>query len=157
MGYQAESAIWRNYLLTGAKELREGKQEHRDTVAAGRDVAIYLPVDMVFDAMGARLSGPRAKGKRIVVNWDFTDIGEQWVMTIENGALCTVTGRLDESADATIKLTRGALDALILDGPEAAGEEFAAGRIAIEGDGEKLGELLGLFDFPDPGFDVVSP
>ena len=157
MGYQSESAIWRNYLLTGAKELREGKPEIRDTIAAGRDVAVNLPVDMVFDAMGARLSGPDAKGKRIVVNWDFTDLGRQWVMTIENSALSTVEGRLEDSADATITLTREALNALILDGPEAAGEEFAAGRIKIDGDGEKLGELLGLFEFPDPGFDVVSP
>jgi alkyl sulfatase BDS1-like metallo-beta-lactamase superfamily hydrolase len=78
-------------------------------------------------------------------------------MTIENAALSTVSGRLADDADATIKLTRGALDALILDGPEAAGEEFEAGRIKIEGDGEKLGELLGLFDFPNPGFNVVTP
>ncbi len=133
MGYQAESAIWRNYLLTGALELRAGAQEQRDTVAAGRDVAVNLPIDMVFDAMGARLSGPRAMGKRIVVNWDFTDLGERWVMTIENSALSTVSGRLDDDADATIALTRGALDALILDGPEAAGKEFEAGRIKITG------------------------
>ena len=144
-------------LLAGAMELRGGKPEIRDTVAAGRDVAKALPIDMVFDAMGARLDGPRAWDVKIVVNWDFTDTGEQWVMTVENGALSTVSGRLDEAADATIKLTRGALDTLILDGPEAAGEEFAAGRIALEGNGEKLGELLGLFDFPDPGFNVVTP
>jgi alkyl sulfatase BDS1-like metallo-beta-lactamase superfamily hydrolase len=78
-------------------------------------------------------------------------------MTVENSALSTVEGRLDDDAHATITLTRGALDAIILDGPEAAGEEFAAGRLKIEGDGEKLGELLGLFAFPDPGFDVVTP
>ncbi len=94
---------------------------------------------------------------RIVVNWDFTDLGRAWVMTIENGALSTVSGRLADDADATIELTRDALDALILDGPEAAGEEFAAGRIKIAGDGEKLGELLGLFDLPDPGFEIVRP
>ena len=157
MGYQAESAIWRNYLLAGALELRAGVGEIRDTVAAGRDVAKSLPVDLVFDAMGARLDGPKAWDALIVVNWDFTDIGEQWVMTIENGALSTVTGRLAEDADATIKLTRGALDTLILDGPEAAAEEFAAGRIAIEGQGEKLAELLGLFEFPDTAFNVVTP
>ena len=157
MGYQSESAIWRNYLLTGALELRAGNQQTRNAVAAGRDVATSLPVDMVFDAMGSRLNGPRAWDALIVVNWDFTDIGEQWVMTIENGALSTVSGRLADDANATIKLTRGALDTLILDGPEAAGEEFAAGRIAIDGEGEKLAELLGLFDFPNPSFDIVTP
>ncbi|MGI8461731.1 MAG: alkyl/aryl-sulfatase [Solirubrobacterales bacterium] len=157
MGYQSESAIWRNYLLAGALELRDGVQETRDTMAAGGDVARSLPVDMVFDAMGSRLDGPRAAQTRIVVNWDFGDIGEQWVMTIENGALNTVSGRLADDADATIELTRGALNKLIMGGPEAAGEEFAAGRIKVSGDGEKLGELLGLFEPPDPGFDVVAP
>ena len=75
-------------------------------IAAGRDVARNLPVDMVFDAMGSRLNGPRAVGRRLVVNWDFTDIGERWVMTVENAALSTVEGRLDDAADVTISLTR---------------------------------------------------
>jgi alkyl sulfatase BDS1-like metallo-beta-lactamase superfamily hydrolase len=157
MGYQAESAIWRNYLLAGAEELRAGVQETRDSVQSGHGVASSLPVEMVFDAMGARLDGPRAAETRIVVNWDFTDIGQRWVMTVENGALSTVSGRQASDADATITLTRGALDALIRGGPEAAGAEFAAGRIQISGEGEKLGELLGLFEPPDPGFEIVRP
>ena len=36
-------------------------------------------------------------------------------------------------------------------------EELAAGRIAIEGDGAELGELLGLLDQPDRGFAIVTP
>jgi alkyl sulfatase BDS1-like metallo-beta-lactamase superfamily hydrolase len=156
-GFAAESAIWRNYLLAGAKELREGVQESRSTEAAGADVARSLPVEMVFDAMGVRLNGTRAGEVRLVVNWDFTDLGERWTMTVENGALSTVEGRLAEDAAATIELTRDALHALILGGPEAAGEEFAAGRIKVSGDVEKLGELLGLFDRPDPSFEIVRP
>jgi alkyl sulfatase BDS1-like metallo-beta-lactamase superfamily hydrolase len=157
LGFAAESAIWRNYFLSGARELREGVKGARSTEAAGADVARSLPVEMVFDAMGVRLNGPRAWEVRLVVNWDFTDLGQRWTMSVENGALSTVEGRLAEDADATIELTRDALHALILGGPEAAGEEFAAGRIKVSGDGEKLGELLGLFDRPDPGFEIVRP
>ena len=157
LGFAAESAIWRNYLLAGAKELRDGVQESRSTEAAGADVARSLPVEMVFDAMGVRLNGPRAWDAHLVVNWDFTDLGRRWAMTVENGALSTVEGRLADDADATIELTRDALHALIMGGPEAAGEEFAAGRIKVSGDGEKLGELLGLFDRPSPGFEIVRP
>ena len=157
LGFAAESAIWRNYLLAGAKELRDGVQPSRSTEAAGADVARSLPVEMVFDAMGVRLNGPRAAAVRLVVNWDFTDLGSRWTMTVENGALSTVEGRLADDADATIELTRDALHALVMGGPEAAGKEFEAGRIKISGEGEKLGELLGLFDPPDPGFEIVRP
>jgi alkyl sulfatase BDS1-like metallo-beta-lactamase superfamily hydrolase len=157
MGYQAESAIWRNYYLTGALELRSGRQETRDVVAQGRDVARNLPVDMVFDAMGSRLNARRAAGKRIVINWDFTDLGERWVMTVENSALSTVLGRLDDGADATITLTRSALDSLILGGPATALKEYITRQVKLSGNRRKLLELLGLFELPDPGFDVVTP
>ena len=157
LGYQSESAIWRNYLLTGALELREGVQETRDVIAAGGDVARHLPVEMVFDAMGSRLNGPRAVGKVLVVNWDFTDIGEQWVMTVENAALSTVSGRLDDDADVTIRLTRGALDALILGGPGAAAAKYLKREIKLSGNRRKLGDLLSLFDEPEARFDVVTP
>ena len=157
MGYQAESAIWRNYFLTGALELRAGRQETRNVVARGLDVAKNLPVDMVFDAMGARLHGPRAAGKRIVINWEFSDLGERWVMTVENSALSTVEGRLDADADATITLTRSALDSLILGGPVDALKEYVTRQVKLSGNRRKLMELLALFELPDPGFDIVTP
>jgi alkyl sulfatase BDS1-like metallo-beta-lactamase superfamily hydrolase len=34
---------------------------------------------------------------------------------------------------------------------------FASGAIAVEGDGAKLGELLGLLDEGDPAFAIVTP
>jgi alkyl sulfatase BDS1-like metallo-beta-lactamase superfamily hydrolase len=157
LGYQSESAIWRNYYLTGALELREGVKETREVIAAGADVARNLPVDMVFDAMGSRLNGPRADGKKLVVNWEFTDLGEQWVMTVENAALSTVSGRLDSDADVTIRLTRGALDALILGGPGAAAAKYLRREIKLSGNRRKLGELMSLFDDPKLGFDIVTP
>jgi alkyl sulfatase BDS1-like metallo-beta-lactamase superfamily hydrolase len=36
-------------------------------------------------------------------------------------------------------------------------ELMASGRLAVEGDQAKLGELLGLLDPPDPGFAIVTP
>jgi alkyl sulfatase BDS1-like metallo-beta-lactamase superfamily hydrolase len=34
---------------------------------------------------------------------------------------------------------------------------MASGRLAVEGDQSKLGELLGLLDPPDPTFAIVTP
>jgi alkyl sulfatase BDS1-like metallo-beta-lactamase superfamily hydrolase len=156
LGYRAESAIWRNYLLAGARELREGVRGVRDTQASGRDVARSLPLEQLFDAMGARLNGPRASGQRIVVNWRFTDLNEEWAVTIENGALSASAGRPSTEVDVMIALTRSALDTLLLDGPEAAAA-IPPGELEVTGDAEKLGQFLGLFDRPDPGFEIVAP
>jgi alkyl sulfatase BDS1-like metallo-beta-lactamase superfamily hydrolase len=157
LGYQSESAVWRNLYLVGAHELRHGPPP----APAGRriasaDVARALSLEQLWDVMGARLDGPRARDARIVLAWDFTDAGEQWTLTVENGALSTVRGRLAPDAHATVTLTRDALDAILLGEGDAA-ELFSSGALVVAGDGAKLGEFLGLLDEGDPAFAIVTP
>lgn len=157
LGYQSESAVWRNLYLVGAKELREGPPSN----AGGRrvaspDVARALSIEQLWDALGARLDGPRAWEAKIAIGWHFTDVREHWTVTVENGALSTVSGRVSPDAHATVTLTRVAFDALML-GEGDVGELFAGGAIAVQGDGAKLGELLGLLDDGDPAFAIVTP
>ncbi|MGC2375035.1 MAG: alkyl sulfatase C-terminal domain-containing protein, partial [Solirubrobacteraceae bacterium] len=113
-----------------------------------------LTIEQLWDAMGARLDGPRAWDTRIVLAWDFTDVCERWTLTVENGALSTVRGRLDPDAHATVTLTRAALDAILLGDGAAL---FSSGAIALAGDGAKLGEFLALLDEGDPAFEIVTP
>jgi alkyl sulfatase BDS1-like metallo-beta-lactamase superfamily hydrolase len=157
LGYQSESAVWRNLYLVGAKESREGPPR----VPGGRrvasaDVARALSIEQLWDALGVRLDGPRAWEVRIVTAWDFTDVGELWSVSVENGALSSVKGRLAGDAHATVTLTRAAFNAMLL-GDGDLGELFASGAIAVEGDGAKLGEMLGLLDEGDPAFAIVTP
>ena len=157
LGYQSESAVWRNLYLVGAHELREGPPPApKGRRVASADVARALSIEQLWDAMGARLDGPRAWDARIAIAWHFTDVDERWTVTVENGALSTVEGRLAPNAHATVTLTRAAFDAVLLgDGDGAA--LFASGAIVVEGDGAKLGELLGLLDDGDPAFAIVTP
>jgi alkyl sulfatase BDS1-like metallo-beta-lactamase superfamily hydrolase len=97
----------------------------------------------------ARLGGPRVWNTRIVLAWHFTDVQEQWSVTVANGALSVVAGRLSDDAHAKVTLTSAAFDAVLLSTGDAA-EQFSSGAIAVEGDGAKLGELLGLLDDGDP-------
>ena len=62
----------------------------------------------------------------------------------------------DAEADATRSIERGALDECCSKPPTWPSWP-SSGRLAIEGDGAKLGELLGLLDQPDPGFAIVTP
>ena len=157
LGYQSESAVWRNLYLVGAKELREGPpRAPRGRRVASADVARALSIEQLWDALGARLDGPRAWDAKIAIGWHFTDVRERWTVTVENGALSTVEGRLAPDAEATVTLTRAAFDAVLLGEGDLA-ELFSSGAIAVEGDGAKLGELFGLLDDGDPAFAIVTP
>ena len=53
-------------------------------------------------------------------------------------------------------IERQALNEMLTGSADLA-ELATSGRLKVEGDGEKLGELLGLLDEPDPGFAIVTP
>ena len=114
MGYQAESATWRNAFLYGAQELRHGvfQVPARGTMAA--DTLRGLSTDVFFDMLAVRLDAAKAAGQSMVLNWHFTDRGEKLALTLKH---CTLTHRLGAVADGavvSITMTRASFDAIIL-------------------------------------------
>ncbi len=154
LGYQTENATWRNAYLQGAHELREGPVSA--PTDAGGDVVRAIATAQLFDALGVRMDGLRAAEQPLVLNWDFPDIAERWVLRVQHGALSYAPGEPDPEADATVRLDRETLNRVMLGESDAIGE-LQAGRITIEGDGEKLGAFLGLLVAADPGFAIVTP
>jgi Alkyl sulfatase dimerisation len=53
LGYQAESGPWRNFYLTGAKELREGVAQLPTPNTASPDTVRAMTLDMFFDYLGS--------------------------------------------------------------------------------------------------------
>jgi alkyl sulfatase BDS1-like metallo-beta-lactamase superfamily hydrolase len=155
LGHGAENASWRNFFLVGAKELREGISG-TPTATAPPDVIARLTVSQLLDAMAIRLNGPRAAEHHLRIDWTVTDPDEQHRITVRNGVLGHRPGSHDPAADATLIVEREALNQLLLKTAEI-GELAESGRLRVEGDGVKLGELLGLLDEPDPGFAIVTP
>ena len=157
LGYLAEAATWRNAYLFAAHELRNGPPK----AAGGRtgvppDALSALPIDVFFDLLGVRLNGPKANGKRAVLNWVFTDTNQTIVLNLENSALTHRSGTRAAHADATLTLTRKTLNEIMMQKTsfmEAAG----AGKVTIEGQPAKLVELLSLFDNFAPSFAIVEP
>ena len=66
-------------------------------------------------------------------------------------------GPLFARAPISATLLRMSSLALMLIGEAAAPDLIASGELAIEGDGARLGALLGLLDAPDPDFAIVRP
>ncbi len=157
LGYQAESGPWRNFYLTGSQELRHGVPQRSTGTTASPDTIRAMPLGLFFDYLGVRLNGPKAEGRTITINWNFTDTKEQYVLALENGALNHTANKQADRADATISLTRADFDEVILGGKPALEAKTAAGNIKLKGQKEKLGELLTLMDKFDPWFNIVTP
>ncbi len=155
LGYGAENASWRNFFLMGAKELREGISG-TPTATAPPDVLARLTVSQLLDAMAIRLNGPRAAEQQLRIDWTVTDPDERHAITVRNGVLRHRPGNHDPAAEATLVVEREALNQLLLKTVDI-GDLAESGRLRVEGDGVKLGELLGLLDEPDPGFAIVTP
>lgn len=155
LGYGAENATWRNFYLMGAKELREGVGG-RPAPSAPRDVVANLSVSQLLDATAIRIDGPRAWEAELRIEWRIADPDEEHAITVANGVLRHRPGRHDPEAQAVLAVDREALDELLLKTADVA-ELAESGRLRVEGDGEKLGELLGLLDEPDTRFPIVTP
>lgn len=157
LGYQAEAGTWRNAYLYGAQELRNGVSKIAlPPRAVTPDTLKALSIEMGFDYMGVRLNAAKAEGKAIVINWNFTDLQQQYVLNLENSALTHTSGRLAKQFDASLSLSRAALDVITL-GQTTFAEAIQAGKIKVEGDPGKLFELLGMLDNFNPMFEVVEP
>ncbi|MFK0310086.1 alkyl/aryl-sulfatase [Pseudomonas sp. NPDC090233] len=156
LGYQAESGPWRNFYLTGAKELREGVKQLPTPDTASPDTVKAMDLDLFFDYLAMRLKGPEAEDKHITLNFDFTDLKEQYALEMVNGVLNHTEGMQAKDADAKLTLTRDTLNKLMLK-ETTLKDAVSSGAIKVEGAEAKLEELLSYMDNFDFWFQIVTP
>ncbi|MES1949507.1 beta-lactamase domain-containing protein [Salinisphaera sp. S4-8] len=150
LGYQAESGPWRDIYLTGAKELRDGAMGTSLDMSRGIGLLRQVPIARFFDAMAARLNGPEAAKGDLTINFDFTDLGQNHVLAIENGVLHHWQRPIADDANATVHLTHPALLALI-------GGKLSPKQLKVDGDRASLGRFFSLLQVPDRDFAIVTP
>jgi alkyl sulfatase BDS1-like metallo-beta-lactamase superfamily hydrolase len=156
LGYLAESATWRNAYLYAAFELRHGTAKISRGATLNPETVKSIPTEMLFDLLGVQLNGPKADGRHIVVNWNFTDGKTSFVLTLQHSVLTYVAKKQDADADASLTLTRDALDGIMLRRvtfPDA----VRSGQIKVAGQAEKVAELFSLFETFNPNFEIVEP
>ena len=156
LGYQSENATWRNIYLTGAQELRNGVRKSDATATSSSDLVRALTVPNFFDYLGVRLNADKAAGKAMTLNWQFTDLQQQYAMTLRNGALTYVAGTLHAQPTAAISLTKATLDQISLKQltlPQA----MQSGAIRIDGNPQAVAGLFGMLDTFDANFNIVMP
>lgn len=156
LGYQAESGPWRNFYLTGAKELRDGVKKLPAPNTASPDTVRAMSLDLFFDYMGVRLNGPKAGDAKITLNFDFGDSGGKYLVELENGVLNHTADKQAADADATITLSRDTLNKIILQ-QEKLADGVSSGDVKIAGSQEKLTQLISYLDSFDFWFNLVTP
>jgi alkyl sulfatase BDS1-like metallo-beta-lactamase superfamily hydrolase len=156
LGYQAESATWRNAYLLGARELRGGTPDLAARAPVSPDVVRAMPLDLFFDYLAVRVDGERAAGVALALNWVVEDTGERYALTLSNGALTYRADRQHTRAHATVTLARAALDRLALRETTLA-DATSSGALRIDGDRGALATLFGLLDDFRMMFPVVEP
>jgi alkyl sulfatase BDS1-like metallo-beta-lactamase superfamily hydrolase len=156
LGYQAESGPWRDVYLTGALELRHGANGEGVSLASALDLLRETPVARFMDSMAVMLNGPKAEGKELVINIDFTDIGENYVLSVENSVLHHRLAAPDPAANATIRLTHELFLQILL-GEAGLRDTLFSDEMAFEGSKLDLVGFFALLDAPEAMFNIVEP
>ncbi len=156
LGYQAESGPWRNFYLSGAKELRDGVVEATTPDTGSADVVRGLPLDIYLDYLAVRLNHPEAAGREIALNFTMPDVDQQFSLTVTNGVMNYTIGDQAETVDATVTMDRAVLDSINL-GQTTLIDAISDGSVTVDGDQAKVEEFVGLLDTFGFWFNIVTP
>ncbi|WP_419809418.1 alkyl/aryl-sulfatase [Sphingomonas sp.] len=143
LGYQAESGPWRDFYLTGAKELRAPMPKSETPRQGSLGQLRALPADQLLEALAIRLDAAKADDARFVLG--FTDTGEAFEVEVSNGVL-----HHRPAPDPTVSLSRATLIALV-------GSGNGVDEVSVEGDAAPLTALLRALDRFDFWFPIVEP
>jgi alkyl sulfatase BDS1-like metallo-beta-lactamase superfamily hydrolase len=157
LGYQSESATFRNAYLQGAQELRSGHL----AITAGRRRATFeaMPTDLMLDAVAVRLKSEEVEDRGCLVNLTIADganASEDWLIGIDHCALHAVAGRHDPAAGLTITIPRTLWVALVIDEITWADLAEHAG-VVIDGDPTQGALIFEHLDHTGGGFAIIEP
>lgn len=155
LGYQAESAPWRDAYLTGAYELRHGTPKQVLDMSSTVELLRSTPMPRFLDAMAARLKADKAEGKEYTINLVLTDLKQSYVLHLKNSVLHHRAGN-DPKADATLKLTH-AIYLKMVTGKAGINDTLLSDDLKVEGSRLDLVRFFTLFEQPNGSFNIVTP
>lgn len=158
LGYQAESGPWRNFYLSGAKELRTGVKQMA-TPKTSPDIVQAMSLDLFFNYIAMRFKGtePEAAKMKYNFNLNFPDVKQKAALIISNGAMTPRIGsNVTKDVTATITVNRTDLDKITLG--QAKFEDLVnKGSIKIDGDAEAFKKAMSMVESFNFWFNIIEP
>lgn len=156
MGYQAESAGWRNTYLTGAKELRDGVLPTSNITRPGPSFLQAMDTGLLFDYLAVKVNAKRAESDAFKINFTFTDEGREYLVELSNATLTNIEGVTVQDADLSLTISREDWTLVILK-QVALSDLLASGKASFAGDIRILNQLFSLLDEFPFWFNIVTP
>ncbi|MDI9778586.1 alkyl sulfatase dimerization domain-containing protein [Pseudomonas putida] len=156
LGYQSENATWRNAYLTGAQELRNGVAPAASKGGSADDLVRALTPTLFFDYLGVRVDAAKAAAQDLTINWHFTDLNEDYALTLRNGVLTHRDLTRHGQADVEVSMSKATLDRIAL---KQTGflKEATMGDNDISGERVKFMRFMAGLDEADGRFNIVTP
>lgn len=139
LGFGAENAIWRNFYLTRAQDIRNRVEFQISKPAEVQPINPFLSVDDWLDCVSIQLDGSRVDGENLSIDILMSDENCCWTLSLSNGALTYRKRPIEQAshgrADLVLNLNKSQL-ADVLQGDLQVIEQS-------EGDLSVLSRLLG--------------
>jgi alkyl sulfatase BDS1-like metallo-beta-lactamase superfamily hydrolase len=160
LGYQSESATFRNAYLMGAMELRQGPPANPNPNVRARALVREMTVDQVFDTIAVRTMSENLGGVSLATNWTFTDLAgtpdERWVLGVSNRTMYSTRGTHAPDAVVSLTLTRAKFLDIVLQDTTFV-DAVKVGDVVLSGDAASLITIFGNLDTFSMGFPIVEP
>ena len=158
LAYAAENATWRNFYLTGAKELLGEIASKPNSLST--ESLLALSVEQLIDTLAIRIDGPRAAEAKFKIAIFIRDLDVGWGLTLGNSVLThrgvPFVGEQEarkEGLKATLQFWIAHRELVEL----VAGVRRDLKGLSWVGDEGVWGVLVGLLTVPDGGFAIVTP
>jgi alkyl sulfatase BDS1-like metallo-beta-lactamase superfamily hydrolase len=154
LGYQAESAIWRNIYLTGAREVRQG---HADTVPESGPSYLLAatPLGDFLSLLETTLVPEKAGTTALAFNLVDTASGNRFAVSLANAVLVSEAGETLPGAP-TLSAPKPVLLGILF-GKVPLAAMIAAKQAKLEGDAAPINQLVGMLEQPKLDFAIVEP
>ena len=105
LGYQAESGPWRNFYLTGSKDLTRNEKPYTPVLTNYQTIS-QMDTETLFDFCAIQINKNKAEGKEVVLNLHFNDTGEDASLILKNSVLNHRLNRHEEDAPLDLTLSK---------------------------------------------------
>lgn len=154
LGYQSEGAGWRNIYLSGAQELRIGRQTG-DFKSASADVIAEMPISSLLDYIAIQVDSIKAQDYQFEINLVLTDINEVYVVELANGNLSHAKLKAEKTGvDATLSIKQSDIVKINLKQTSLA-DLLGSQAAVVKGDMAFLQILPKVLTKFNPMFDIV--
>lgn len=154
LGYQMESTSLRNSFLQGTYELRSGMPTGTAPSTGSADVIRSMPTGFWLDFLGISMDPKRAEGMNVTINLVLPDVGEKYLIELNNATLTNIEGVQSPKPDLTLTLDRADLNRVML-GVATFDSLAQEGGARFDGDRTAIYKLRDLMVTFTPDFEFI--